>query len=292
MWTWTACGQTGPTAWRFKLFPIGDKCNSRAPELLSISPHNAVGHIYVLPRCIVHIHISKTKSFSFYLSCLKPSALFQETQQVTIWMWGHRSTKTGSCKCTFTGKVPLVCLCKSIGVNWNCTKQRLPDLTGRHQDTDIVLADPSVDYYRVRWTPEYCGHNHTKAMEKITTQVGWHISHKQDELWRPLLFGSIYNIFKSLKKWTFPLQTWHMLNSSVWFSVVWSRSRRALPASRTCCSPASIKSFCSPWVKGLIHPWKVPASLPLPVPPSKPRVQNPSCVREKKVRWWWWWWWW
>ncbi|XP_075868521.1 anosmin-1a [Nelusetta ayraudi] len=30
--------------------------------------------------------------------------------------------------------------------------------------------DPSIEYYRVRWAPEYCGHNQTRAMEKITTQ--------------------------------------------------------------------------------------------------------------------------
>ncbi|XP_042337358.1 anosmin-1-like, partial [Plectropomus leopardus] len=31
-------------------------------------------------------------------------------------------------------------------------------------------TDPSADFYRVQWGPEYCGHNKTKPMEKTTTQ--------------------------------------------------------------------------------------------------------------------------
>ncbi|XP_070712054.1 anosmin-1a [Pempheris klunzingeri] len=30
--------------------------------------------------------------------------------------------------------------------------------------------DPSVEFYRIQWGPEYCGHNQTRAMEKTVTQ--------------------------------------------------------------------------------------------------------------------------
>ncbi|KAM3585190.1 uncharacterized protein V6R79_010009 [Siganus canaliculatus] len=30
--------------------------------------------------------------------------------------------------------------------------------------------DPSIEFYRVQWGPEYCGHNQTRPMEKTTTQ--------------------------------------------------------------------------------------------------------------------------
>ncbi|KAK2880219.1 hypothetical protein Q8A73_022917 [Channa argus] len=31
-------------------------------------------------------------------------------------------------------------------------------------------TDPSVEFYRIQWGPEYCGHNHTRLMEKTSTQ--------------------------------------------------------------------------------------------------------------------------
>uniref|UniRef100_A0A3Q4AUP8 Uncharacterized protein n=1 Tax=Mola mola TaxID=94237 RepID=A0A3Q4AUP8_MOLML len=32
------------------------------------------------------------------------------------------------------------------------------------------VNDPSVEYYRIHWAPEYCGHNHSRPMEKTTTR--------------------------------------------------------------------------------------------------------------------------
>lgn len=93
-------------------------------------------------------------------------------------------------------------------VNWDWDQTKIVLLTDRLQwqwpitvAHNVVHTDPSIEYYRVRWAPEYCGHNQTRAMEKITTQVSCHIfSQIVSELWRQLPFWSSFHVFLSNQK--------------------------------------------------------------------------------------------
>lgn len=38
----------------------------------------------------------------------------------------------------------------------------------------VVCTDPSVESYRIQWGPEHCSHNHTRPMEKTSTQVTYY----------------------------------------------------------------------------------------------------------------------
>ncbi|KAJ8003593.1 hypothetical protein DPEC_G00149950 [Dallia pectoralis] len=60
----------------------------------------------------------------------------------------------------------------------------IPDLldvgTPFYQDRQLQVrvywqrsSDPSVVRYRIQWVPEYCGHNQTKAVDKLITQEGF-----------------------------------------------------------------------------------------------------------------------